>query len=64
MASVTCALYRTELSFILPATIQGWSGECHPLHFTDEENEAQRHVCKAIEPVRGDQDLKTGHSGS
>lgn len=31
---------------------------------TDGENEAQRHVFKATEPVRGDQGLKIGHSGS
>lgn len=64
MSSVTCALYTIELSFILIAALQGGPGGCHPLDFTDEGNEAQRRVFKAIEPVRGDQDLKTGHSGS
>lgn len=64
MSSVTCALYTRELSFILSATMQGGPGECLLLHFTDEENEAQRHVFKATEPVRGDQGLKIRHSGS
>ena len=57
---ISCHLCSSNKShmlyYILIESPQGWPGGCYPLHFTDEETEAQRHVFKAMQPVRG---LKT-----